>query len=307
MKIFLSSLILGVLAVAGRAELAVATLHPLLTDLATQVGGAEVKVLAIVKPGMDPHEFSPKPEDLKSLAGVTLVLASGKQLENYLDKLRDNLSAQQTLLEVGAQVPDLTEAEADALQLEPEEEAAHEPGAGHDHHHAGDPHWWNSVANMKRAAGIVAAAFSKADPAHAALYAANAKTYGRHLDELKIWAKKQLADIPLAQRKIASAHDSLGYFAQEFGFKLLAIQGFSPTVKATSQELAAAIRKIKTHEIRAIFPEQGVNPKQLAEILRETGVKQGGELVADGNGTGELATFEAGFRHNISAIVEALR
>jgi zinc/manganese transport system substrate-binding protein len=292
----------------AKADLAVATLHPMLSDLATQVGGAEVKLLEMVKPGMDPHEFSPKPEDLKSLQGVKLVLASGKHLENYLEKLQGNLTDSQALIDLGAKVPDLTEKQADALQLEPEEEeAGHDHKADEHHHHGADPHWWNSVENMQRAAGLVAEAFSKADPTHAEVYRKNAKAYVSKLDELKKWAKKELSAIPLANRKLASAHDSLGYFAQEFGFKLLAIQGVSPTVKATSQEIAEAIGKIKKHKIRAIFPEQGVNPKQLEEILRETGAKQGGELIADGNGTGECSTFEKAFRHNIQLMVEALR
>jgi zinc/manganese transport system substrate-binding protein len=305
MKSVLLSIFLGLIPACVQAELTVATLHPMLTDLATQVGGAEVKVLPMVKPGMDPHEFSPKPEDLKGLQDVKLVLASGKQLENYLAKLKDNLIADQTLVEVGAKVPDLTEKQSDALQLEPEAEDQHEEGEHH--HHGVDPHWWNSVDNMKRAAGVVAEAFAKADAAHAAVYQANAKAYADKMDELKKWAKKQLSAIPLSNRKLASAHDSLGYFAQEFNFKLLAIQGFSPTVKASSQEIAESISKIKRHKIRAIFPEQGVNPKQLEEIIRETGVKAGAELVADGNGTGELTTFEKAFRHNIESIVEALR
>ena len=110
----------------------------------------------------------------------------------------------------------------------------------------------------------------------AATYEANAKAYGNKMDELKKWAKKELSVVPQANRKLASAHDSLGYFAREFGFKLLAVQGFSPNVKATSQEIAEAISLIRKHKIRAIFLEQGVNPKQLEEIMRETGVKQGG-------------------------------
>ncbi len=302
-------LLLGSLSLAPLlpAEITVATLHPMLTDLASQVGGPEVKIVALVKPGTDPHAFSPKPEDLKGLRKVNLVLASGKNLENYLDKLKDNLTPQQLLVIVGAKVPDLTEKQADALQLEPEEEHHHEEGHEHHHHHGPDPHWWNGVDNMKRAAGIVAEAFAKADAAHADVYKTNAKAYGAKLDDLKKWAKKQLSVIPLTNRKLASAHDSLGYFAQEFNFKLLAIQGFSPTVKATSQEIAEAIELIQKHQIRAIFPEQGVNPKQLKEIIRETGVKQGGELVADGNGTGEWTTFEKAFRHNVETIVEALK
>ena len=309
-RLFFASVAALILTLGGvHADLRVATLHPLMTDLAKQVGGEHVKVVEMVKPGTDPHDFSPKPADLKSIKDVALVLASGKNMENYLGKLRDNLAASQTLLEVGKTIPDLTEAVADKLQLEEdaEEHDHHDHAEGEHHHHGPDPHWWNSPKNMERAANIVAEAFSKADAANAAVYAANAKVFAARVAELRKWAKKEISTIPQANRKIASAHDSLGYFAQEFNFKLLAIQGVSPSVKATSQEIAGSIAKIKKHQIKAIFPEQGVNPKQIEEIIRETGVKKGGELIADGNGTGELATFEKAFKHNVETLVGALK
>src|SRR6478736_4381255 len=101
--------------VPAQAELKVATLHPLLTDLAHQVGGASVTVQAVVAAGTDMHHFSPSAADVKKLAGSALVLVSGKNLENYLGKLQDNLTADQEMLEVGAGIPSLTRADAEEL------------------------------------------------------------------------------------------------------------------------------------------------------------------------------------------------
>ena len=50
-----------------------------------------------------------------------------------------------------------------------------------------------------------------------------------------------------------------------------------------------------------------MNPKYLRQLAAETGVKIAGELIADGNGTGSLASFEAAFTHNVQAIVAALK
>jgi ABC-type Zn uptake system ZnuABC Zn-binding protein ZnuA len=71
--------------------------------------------------------------------------------------------------------------------------------------------------------------------------------------------------------------------------------------------VAAAIDTIRRSMVRAVFPEQGVNPKLLSKISQETGVVFGGELIADGNGTGPLATFTGLFEHNIREIVQALK
>lgn len=285
---------------AAQAELKVATLHPLLTDLARQVGGNGVTVLEIVKPGTDVHHFSPSTRDMQELAGASLVLASGKKLENYLGKLQDNLTSGQLLLEVGAAIPSLEMSEAAQLM-----EAARQGHQGH-RHGGVDPHWWNSVENMQRATRVVAAAFAKADAAHAAHYEGNAAAYLKKLTDLKKWARQEISRIPAGQRKLATAHLSLGYFAGEFGFRLIPVQGLNPEVPATSQELAEAVDTLRRSGVRAVFPERGVNPKLLAKISQETSVVLGGELIADGNGTGPLATFTGAFEHNIRTIVKAL-
>ena len=59
-----SGLMVWLTAAAAHAELKVATLHPLLTDLARQVGGDRLTVLAIARPGTDMHHFSPSTRDM---------------------------------------------------------------------------------------------------------------------------------------------------------------------------------------------------------------------------------------------------
>ncbi|MDB6132501.1 MAG: zinc-uptake complex component a periplasmic [Verrucomicrobiales bacterium] len=294
-----------------QAELKVATLHPLLTDLAHQVGGASVNVQAVVAAGTDMHHFSPSAADVKKLAGSTLVLVSGKNLENYLGKLQDNLTADQEMLEVGAGIPSLTRADAEELvdgqARRGGKDKEKDKDDDHDHDHGGvDPHWWNSVENMQRASKVLAAAFSKKDPANAGKYEANAVVYSKKLGELKKWARREISRIPADRRKLATSHLALSYFAREFGFRLIPVQGMNPEVPATSKDLAAAADTIRKNKITAVFPEQGVNPKHLTELSRETGVKFGGELIADGNGTGGLATFTGAFEHNVTEIVKAL-
>ncbi len=284
------------LTIPAGAQIKVATLHPILTDLATQVGGTLTKVAGLVPPGADVHHFSPTPKDVKKLAGSQLILASGKNMEHYLGNLRSNLVAGQELIEVGRTIPSLKIDAKDAMFMCCPEHA----------HGAIDPHWWNSIENMQRASRIVAEAFSEKDPANKKVYKANSAAYSQRLDVLKKWARQAISALPAERRKLATSHLSLSYFAREFGFKLVPVQGLSHEVSATSKEMAAAIQTIQQHKIAAIFPEKGVNPKYLKELAKETGVRIGGELVSDGNGTGNLVTFEAAFRSNVEQICKAL-
>lgn len=299
MKHFLLSLGLLALALPAQAALKVASLHPIVSDLVAQVGGAHVEVVEVLKPGGDIHHFEPAPKDIAAMRGAKLLLASGKGLETYLDKLRDSLGATVKLVEVGEKVPSIPYA------CDHDHEAEGEEHEHHHHHGEFDPHWWHSAENMKRAARIVADELSVADPANAAAYEAGAKAASKRFGELKVWAQKEIAKIPRTDRKLVTAHAAFGYFCKEYGLEPLAILGVGRNDDASSKHVAETIAEIREHSVRAIFPEDQANPKVLEEIARSTGVKIGDALVADG--TAKAAhTFETMLAHNVRAIVSVL-
>jgi len=277
------------------AELKVATLHPLLADLAKNVGGTNVSVVPMLGEGTDPHSFDPKPADLKRASSARLILASGKGMETYLDKIRGNLQPGQEIYEVGRKVPSLKIDTGSIFICCPE----HSRGAL-------DPHWWHGISSMQRATRYLAAEFSRVDPANAAAYKANAKAYDATLDKLSTWAKKEISKIPRSDRKLATAHAAFGYFCKEFGFKAVPVQGLNREREATPKYLAETISILKREKIRAIFPEQFANNKVLESMVRDTGVSIGGSLIADGAGTGKTATYEGMIRHNVATIVKSL-
>ena len=285
---------LGV-ALAGAGPLRVAVLHPLLGDLARQVGGGRVEVFDVVGDGGNPHRFEPRPADLKRMQESALVLASGKNLEPYLDRLRAALDGV-TVVEVGRTIPSL---------------AVVAGGHGHDghgHEQAGalDPHWWDSVDNMRRAARVVAVALADKDPAGKEDYLARALAYGQRLEALKSWANRELGKIPRERRKLVTAHNAFAYFAREFGFEVIAVAGLNNEQSATPQDLAATIATVKRAGVPAVFPETRANAKVLDSIAAATGTRIATPLIADGNGTGDDAGFEAMIRHNVNAITQAL-
>ncbi|WP_395737925.1 metal ABC transporter substrate-binding protein [Prosthecobacter sp.] len=300
MKHLILPLCLLAAALPTLAATKVATLHPILADLAQQVGGANVEVVEILKPGADIHHFEPAPKDLAAMKGAKVLLASGKGLESFLDKLRDSLGADVKLVEVGAKIPSI-----------PFEEHHHEHGEKggdeHDHHHHGaeDPHWWHSAENMKRAARVVADELSAIDPANASAYAAGAKAASKRFGELKSWAQKEISKVGKKDRLLVTAHGAFGYFCKEYGFEPISLLGIGRSDDASSKHVAETIEEIREHGIKAIFPEDQANPKVLAEIARSTGVKIGEPLIADG--TAKVAhTFETMLAHNVRSIVAAL-
>ena len=281
---------------AAQAELKVASLHPILADLARQVGGSNITVVELLKAGDDVHHFEPSARQIAEARGVKLVLASGKHLEGYLDKLHDNLGSGVKIVEVGKLIPSLKiSAGSEVFMCCP----AHAAGGI-------DPHWWHSAENMQRAARVIADEFAAADPANKEAYKSNSSAAQQRFAALKNWAQQQVALIPKNDRKLVTGHAAFGYFCKELGFKSIPVLGIAREDTASPQYVTDAVKIIRDNKIRAVFPEDQANPKVLVEITRETGAKTGKPLVADGT-SANAHTFEVMFKHNVEAIVSALK
>lgn len=307
MKFFLFSiLLLAPFAAQAQEKLPVASLSTVLTEIAREVGGDKVEVTGIIKPGTDPHTFTPTTGDVKILSHSKVVLLSGYGMEaSYLGKLEKSVGKGPEFVSIGPFIkPIMVEEDHD------HQDHGHSHGHGHSHSHDGkpfpDPHWWHSIKNVEVATDAVLKAFIKADPANAATYKTNAAAYTRRLEALAKWAKLEMARLPRDRRILVTSHDAFGYFARDYGFKVLPIAGLSTKDQPSSQKVRAIIEAIKKEGVKAIFVENIENPKVLTEITRETGAKKGGTLYADGLGTGPASTYEGMIRHNYSTIVSAL-
>jgi ABC-type Zn uptake system ZnuABC Zn-binding protein ZnuA len=273
--------------VGGRAELKVASLSTITTDMAKAIGGDAVELIPIIKPGMDPHEFQPSPLDIKQIESADLVLITGKGMEGYLTKLEEAVAGKAKFVDTGSTIPSL-KLEQDGRLIE-------------------DPHWWHSIENMKRATLIVKKHFVEADPPNKELYAKNAAAYLAKLSDLQKWAKLEVAKLPAEKRKLVTSHDAFQYLAREFGFKIYAVEGVTTDDQPSSKKIADLIKTIAREGVKAVFFESIENPKVIGEITRETGATVGGQLYADGLGIKEASTYSDMMRSNITTIVNSLK
>jgi zinc/manganese transport system substrate-binding protein len=288
MRKFLVALLLSTASLlTARAELSIASLSTITTDIAQNVGGDKVKVIPIIKPGVDPHEFHPTPQDVKQIVNADLVLITGKHIEGYLMKLEESAGGAGKFVDTGAAFP--------SLRLEEDGKIVE------------DPHWWHSIENVMKATAVVKKRFIEADPANKATYEANAAAYLAKLKELEAWARREVSKLPREKRKLVTSHDAFQYFARDFGFKIYAIEGLSPEDEPSSKKVTDLINTIKSEGVKAVFFENIENPKLVAEITRETGAKVGGELYADGLGDKTASTYPDMVRYNITTIVEGLK
>lgn len=282
-----------VASVAHAAPLQIASLNPIVSDLARQVGGPDVEVIDLMPLGADPHTFSPTPNDLKTASSAALVLAAGKGLETYLDDISQSLGGI-PVFEAGRSVPSLRVTAGEVFICCP----AHVSGSI-------DPHWWHSVQSAKRAAKGIAGKLAEIDPENAAAYHERYRAYAEKLDRLYKWAKTEIARIPRRDRELTTSHAAFGYLCREFGLRSITVQGLSTEDNPNPAYLKDVVKTLTAEDVRAVFPEDNANPKVIAGMVRETGVKVGHGLYA-GTLPPDSPTYEDMVRSNITTIVDAL-
>jgi len=151
--------------------------------------------------------------------------------------------------------------------------------------------------------GVVEAELSKELPDAKEEFAANAAAYRVQLDALEKWIKREVVGIPKERRKLATAHAAFEYFCEAYGFESFPVQGMNREQMPDAVQLSKLIKSLKEAKIAAIFPEKESNPKILQSLVRDTGIKLGGELIADGVG---VSSYEEMMRGNVSTIVKGL-
>src|ERR1700754_5075247 len=106
MKIGIALLVLTLVsAVRLQAELRVASLSTITTEIAESVGGPAARVVPIIRAGIDPHDFQPSPQDVREIESADLVLLTGKGMEGYLTKLEEAVGNRAKFVDVSEAIP----------------------------------------------------------------------------------------------------------------------------------------------------------------------------------------------------------
>ncbi len=261
------------------AELRVASLHPLLSEMARRVGGGEVDVVDLFPNNGELHRFEPTAQQQAAAAGCRLVLACGKGVEPYLDALREGMTAKGArLLELGSVVPDVY-AEGSTVP---------------------DPHWWNAPQNMKRAAFYMATEMARELPDKRGTLFARFAEYAQEMDELTREARLALTVVPQEARTLVTEHAAMCHFCEAFGFKPLAVQGVAAESEGDMGSMAELIRKLRMLRVRCVFADIRESPRFLRNIAQHVGARTD-NLVMDGVAPGQPSYAQI-FRANVRAI-----
>ena len=238
--------------------------HSILAYIVDRVAGEHFQVESFVPDGVDSHSYQPTPQDVAKISQARVVVLNGFGFEPYMTDLLTEAGPDITMITATEGITPRF-AEGHSLKGEQASNVNSEP----------DPHFWMDPILVKQSAFTISAALAQIDPENAVEYATNATVFGQELDELDRWIVESTNAIPESKRLIVTNHETLGYFADRYGFSLAGsvLEGSSSEAAASSQHLRELISLIKERGISVIFVEPTDDPSVAEQIAQEAGVR----------------------------------
>jgi manganese/iron transport system substrate-binding protein len=275
---------------AGNKPQVVAT-STIIADLAQGVGGDEIQLTGILKPGTDPHVYEPVPRDSQFLEEADLILYNGYNLEPGLIKLMKAAGGNARQLAVGEVVK--------PLQLEKEKGQT-----------VPDPHVWGDAENAIAMVNAIQDALIKLSPEDKEEFTQKATQLNNELKQLDSWINRQIQTIPANKRKLVTTHDAFQYYGRAYGINIAGtLIGISTEEQPSAQTVQRLVESIKKIGVPAIFAKTTINPALINTVAQEAGIKLAPrQLYSDsiGGKGSEGDSYIKMMEANTRTIVEAL-
>jgi len=234
----------------------VTTLYPLY-DFTRTVGGDAVEVSLLLPPGMEPHSFEPRPEDMMTVAKADIFIYTNSGMEPWAEKLLDGVTKN-----------------GKPVRIEAGRGARYSKTAttGHAGHDDGtkDPHIWLDIANATQMIDTIATALAAGDPAHKDRFTANATDYKTRLKTVDDHFRAGLANCA-TREFIHGGHYAFAYLAERYNLRYLSAYGVSADSEPSPKKMMELIDTIRRHKLHAVFYEELLSPAVANSVAAETG------------------------------------
>ena len=262
----------------------------IIADLTQRVGGDEIQLTGILKPGTDPHVYEPVPADSQVLEEADLILYNGYNLEPGLIKLMNAAGLKGRKLAVGEVVK--------SLEMDKGSEVVP------------DPHVWGDAENSIKMVNSIRDALISLLPEDKDKFTQNAARLTAQLKQLDTWITKEIQTIPPDKRRLVTTHDAFQYYGRGYGIAIAGtLIGISTEEQPSAQTLQRLVEAIKKAQVPAIFAETTINPALITTVAQEAGVQLAPrQLYSDSIGAAgsEGDSYIKMLESNTRTIVEAL-
>lgn len=202
----------------------------------------KLNIVCLIPPGSSPETYELKPQQRASLEDCSLYLAIGVQAEASIVKL---VNKEAKLISVDKEISGIYK----DLSLGDER----------------DPHIWLSINRVVEMVKIFEREFSLLDSSNASFYKENSEKFISELLKTQSEIKQTISK--LENKSFICFHPAFGYFADEFGLSMYALE--EEGKQATASHMAQMVDFAKKNGAKAIFYQAEVDSRQAQAFAEE--------------------------------------
>ncbi|MGB7442488.1 MAG: zinc ABC transporter substrate-binding protein [Coleofasciculaceae cyanobacterium] len=257
------------------------------------VAGSEAQVDILISPGTEVHDYQATPEDAKTLAEADVLVENGLGIEEFLKDLVAN-AGNSELKQIDA---------SEGIEVI-EEDAGHDHGEEHGHHHeGGNPHVWLDPVLAQQQVANIRDGLIEADPTNAEIYRTNADTYIQQLQQLDNEFSQRLA--VLKGCKFITFHDAFPYLAQRYGLEQMAVVEI-PEDNITPSDIQRVKNAAEEFQVKALLSEPGIEDKRVQQISNDLNLPLEAINPLESGETDPQYYFEV-MRNNLASLEKACK
>lgn len=220
-------------------------------DIARQIGGTDVAVSSILaNPNQDPHLFEVSASAARAVSAASLVIENGINYDPWMDRLTAAAGVPPNHVIVVATLVGRRGGE--------------------------DPHIWYDPATMPALARALCAAYTAADPAHAAGYAARLTVFETSMRPVlariaSLRARLSGVEVTATEPVFGYMLAALGMVSRNLGFQ----RSVMNETEASASEIAAIEDDLRSRRVRLLIDSPQTNnavAERLVGIARASGV-----------------------------------
>lgn len=230
----------------------------ILSEMVEAIGGEHVQTHNLVPVGTDPHEYEPKPGDIKFASKADLFVYNGLNLEGgdqgwYMKLLRSVKADPDRIFKVTDQIKPMYLSEKDGSKEV-------------------NPHAFISPAVGIVMSRAIRDALITVDEDHKEFYEKNAAEYIDKLQKIDQKYRETINQIPENQRILITSEQAFQYMNHEYGLKEGFIWAIDTDENGSPEQIKATIDFVRKNHPPVLFVESNVDRRPMETVSRETGV-----------------------------------
>lgn len=237
--------------------------YSVLGSLVQELVGDQANVIVSMPNGQDPHEWEPSAKDIETLTHADMIVQNGLGLEGGMEKaLAQAETAGVKFFTASDHITIRTVGTGEGIPSGDPDQAVG----------AQDPHLWTDPLTMKQVVDALTVSLKEDLGLDVS---ANAAQLDQKLEDLNNEIRAEVESLPAERRVLVTGHESLGYFAQRYNFKLVGaiIPSLTSDAEASASDMSTLAAQIEASQVPAVFTELGTPANVAQTIGQETGAK----------------------------------